>query len=128
MPNPDKNGEVTPYEEIWRQIQPQSGSRRGWILQAESERGTSFLGQFNGIFLAMNQNKNGEFSVRKEELTKGPDTPQWTMKYQSGPLELPSLEKLGVVNFPGEEQWKSGDLVSIGGDEYKVCGLMTTSD
>ncbi|KAH7165322.1 hypothetical protein EDB81DRAFT_778975 [Dactylonectria macrodidyma] len=125
MPCAEKNNHITPYEEVWRQIHPTLRADRGWILQADSDGTTIFLGCFGGIFLAMKQDASGVFSVRKEELQDVRGRLQWVMKYESGDGELPSLAATNLIEFVGEEQWKEGDEVVIAGDIYRVKELQT---
>ncbi|EFX05964.1 hypothetical protein CMQ_4033 [Grosmannia clavigera kw1407] len=128
MSCPEKGGVVTPYEEVWRSIQPTAGLERGWILQREEDDGSktiTFLGRVGSVFFAMKQQPpSGHLTVRREELQTaeaGSDkAPQWVTKYHSGNATLPSLANAGLLNFPDELTWKVGDEVTIQGQLYTV--------
>ncbi|RSL40999.1 hypothetical protein CEP54_015947 [Fusarium duplospermum] len=125
MPCVEKGNKVTPYEEVWRELQPNHGMNCGWILQGKFGGDDVFLGQYGGIYLAMRQNKQGVFSVLKEELTNVQGRLQWKKAYQSGELKLPSLSSMGVVSPPEEERWRVGDKVVFGDMAYYVRALET---
>ncbi|RSM06226.1 hypothetical protein CEP52_005875 [Fusarium oligoseptatum] len=125
MPCAEKGNKVTPYEEVWRELQPNHGMNRGWILQGRLGGDDVFLGQYGGIYLAMRQNKEGVFSVLKEELTNVQGRLQWKRTYQSGDLKLPSLSSMSVISPPEEETWRVGDKAVFDGMVYHVRALET---
>ncbi|KAJ4171178.1 hypothetical protein NW754_007324 [Fusarium falciforme] len=123
MPCAEKGNQVTPYEEVWRELQPNHGMNRGWILQGKLGDDDVFLGQYGGIYLAMRQNKQGVFSVLKEELTNVQGRLRWKRAYLSGDLKLPSLSSMGVISPPEEEKWRVGGTAVIDGQVYQVRAL-----
>ncbi|KAL2694895.1 hypothetical protein Neosp_001484 [[Neocosmospora] mangrovei] len=125
MPCVEKGNQVTPYEEVWRELQPNHGMNRGWILQGKADGDNVFLGQYGGIYLAMRQNKEGVFSVLKEELTNVQGRLQWKSVYQSGDLKLPSLSSMGVISPPEEEKWRIGGRAVFDGQAYQVRAMET---
>lgn len=125
MPCIEKGNQVTPYEEVWRELQPNHGMNRGWILQGKADGDDVFLGQYGGIYLAMRQNKDGVFSVLKEELSNLQGRLQWKGVYTSGNLKLPSLSSIGVVSLPEEEKWRVGGRAVFDGQVYQVRALET---
>ncbi|KAJ3528168.1 hypothetical protein NM208_g10329 [Fusarium decemcellulare] len=125
MPCTEKDNKVTPYEEVWRELQPKHGMERGWILQGQSGDANIFLGQFGGVYLAMLQEKDGSFSALREDLENFQGRLQWEKKYRSGKATLPSLKKTDTVFVPGEENWKVEAEVMIDGQVYHVRALQT---
>ncbi|KAH8897596.1 hypothetical protein GQ53DRAFT_837472 [Thozetella sp. PMI_491] len=124
MPCPERNNEITPYEEVWRALPLPAGLERGWVLQGKHGNATSFLGRVGGIFVAMRQRTDGSFAVSKEELVSDVGQPQqWVGQYRSGGHDLPSLERLGVAEFDGESMWKIDDQVEIEGQGYIVRAI-----
>ncbi|KAM0426080.1 hypothetical protein ACHAPT_008711 [Fusarium lateritium] len=123
MPCAEKGNQVTPYQEVWRELQPNHGMNRGWILQGKLDGDDVFLGQYGGIYLAMRQNKEGVFSALKEELTNVQGRLQWERTYLSGDLKLPSLSSIGVISLPEEEKWRVGCRVVFDGQAYQVRAL-----
>lgn len=121
MPCPDRDGAVTPYEEIWRELSPLAGPRWAWILQSsgpedEDDGGKTFLARIGGGYIALCEGKDG-FGARREEWdSKG----EWTVKYALGDVaRLPSMRGLGEL-ADGEERWKMGDVVRVGGRQFVV--------
>ncbi|UPK90094.1 hypothetical protein LCI18_001029 [Fusarium solani-melongenae] len=123
MPCAEKGNQVTPYEEVWRELQPRHGMNRGWILQAKLGGDDVFLGQYGGIYLAMRQNKQGVFSVLKEELANVQGRLRWKRSYLSGDLELPSLSSMGFISPSEEEKWRVGGTAVFDGQVYQVRAL-----
>ncbi|KAI8677725.1 Protein HRI1 [Fusarium keratoplasticum] len=123
MPCAEKGNQVTPYEEVWRELQPRHGMNRGWILQGKLGSDDVFLGHYGGIYLAMRQNKQGVFSVLKEELTNVQGRLRWKRAYLSGDLKLPSLSSRGVISPPEEEKWRVGGTAVFDGQVYQVRAL-----
>ncbi|KAF4465915.1 hypothetical protein FALBO_7229 [Fusarium albosuccineum] len=125
MPYPEKDNQVTPCEEVWRELRPKHGMERGWILQGRSGDDNIFLGKFGGVYLAMLQEKNGPFSTLKEELQDVQGQLQWEEKSRSGSGTMLSLKKIGTVFVPGEESWQVGEEVIIDGQVYHVRAVQT---
>lgn len=96
---------------------------RGWILQGKLGGDDVFLGHYGGIYLAMRQNKQGVFSVLKEELTNVQGRLRWKRAYLSGDLKLPSLSSRGVISPPEEEKWRVGGTAVFDGQVYQVRAL-----
>ncbi|KAJ4322445.1 hypothetical protein N0V84_004801 [Fusarium piperis] len=128
MPCAEKGNKVTPYEEVWRELQPNHGMNRGWILQGKIDDDDVFLGQYGGIYLAMRQAKEGVFSVLKEELTNVQGRLQWKSVYLSGDLKLPSLSSMSFISLPEEEKWRVGGRAVFDGQVYKVRALETRGE
>lgn len=125
MPCVEKGNQVTPYEEVWRELQPNHGMNRGWILQGKADGDDVFLGQYGGIYLAMRQNKEGVFSVLKEELTDVQGRLQWKSSYQSGDLKLPSISSTRFISLAEEEKWRVGGRAVFNDQTYQVRALET---
>lgn len=128
MPCVEKGNQVTPYEEVWRELQPNHGMNRGWILQGKEDGDDVFLGQYGGIYLAMRQNKEGVFSVLKEVLTNVHGRLQWEGVYKSGDLKLPSLSSMGVISLHEEGKWRVGGRAVFDGLVYQVGALETRGE
>lgn len=125
----ERGGAVTAYEEVWRTL-PTEGAR-AWILKAESEKAITFLGRVGSEFFAMVQaHGGGPLTVQREALEVGEDGSKkatWVVKYRSGDAPLPSLAKLGLLEFPNEATWKEGDQVDVKGEVYIVCATESSS-
>ncbi|PSN72889.1 hypothetical protein BS50DRAFT_582503 [Corynespora cassiicola Philippines] len=124
MPCPEKGNQVTPYEEVWRELQPTVGRERGWILQMQEGNCNKFIGKYGGVFLAMSQDDGKAFSVRKEDLVDGEAGLKWALEYEYGVPNLPSLSNMELMKFPGETDWRLGDRVAIGNETYEVRALV----
>jgi hypothetical protein len=118
MPYPERNNEVTEYEEVWRKLSPRSGPgpQRAWIL--ESVDGKTFLGRIGGTYMALGEGNDKAFGARREEWD---DKDGWKVKYAIGALEgLLSPAASGVHEFEGEADWKAGEKVDVLGKPYVV--------
>jgi hypothetical protein len=121
MACPDRDGAVTPYEEVWRVLSPLAGPRWAWVLQssedgAEDDGGKTFLARIGGGYIALCEGKEG-FGARREEWDSKGD---WTVKYALGDVRrLPSMREVGEL-VDGEEGWKVGDVVRVGGRQFVV--------
>lgn len=120
MPCPERGMEVTEYEEVWREIAPLEGAKRGWILESVDGGRKVMLGMIGGGYLALGDGKDGKgFGARREEWVVGKK--EWVAKYAVGEMEgLPSLVGQGDQGFQGEEAWKEGNTVVVIGREYIV--------
>ena len=120
MACPARNGAVTPYEEVWRELSPLAGPRWGWILQSSGDDEKAFLARIGGGYLALCEGRE-EFGARREEWeSKGEGSGEWVVKYALGDVStLPSLREVGEM-VDGEEGWSLGDVVSVGGKEFVV--------
>ncbi|OAA63393.1 hypothetical protein SPI_03556 [Niveomyces insectorum RCEF 264] len=132
MPCSERNNEITPYEEVWRAL-PVEGAGPHWILQSDHEDSTAFVGCVGGVFIAMQQRRQGgSFAVVKEEFVgvEG-QPPRWERRYVSGEFhaQLPSLACRESSTFVGEKvpgtgsSWKMGDEVEMGQRLYKVVAI-----
>lgn len=117
MPCPEKGGAVKAYEEVWRVVSPLAGSKRAWILQSVKDGGKTFIGRIGGTFMAMMQDDKGGFGARRDEWDGG--EARWKTKYSIG-LDVPSVEDEANSDFNGEERWKEGEIVEVGGAQYTV--------
>lgn len=121
MPCPDRDGEITDYEEVWRTVPARPGPPWGWILQ--SVDGKCFVGRIGGNFMAMRQLEvelegRKAFGVRLELLEEsGTWWSQWALGL--GLESVPSMVGLGR-QLEGEEGWKAGDVVELAGEEFVV--------
>ncbi|KAH8595740.1 hypothetical protein B0O99DRAFT_594491 [Bisporella sp. PMI_857] len=117
MPCPERGGEVTPYEEVWRKISPSLGSDISWILQRVGG-GKCWVGRIGGGFMVLQQGEKG-FGARREEWDEA--SGEWTRKYELGDLEeCLSMVNFGARVFDGEEAWKVGETVAVLGSDYLV--------
>lgn len=116
-PCPPKDGAVTAYEEVWRDItaKMQSGDQ-SWILQ--SSDGTTFIGKVGSIYLAIKKGVDGTFSARKEELDGA-----WRVSFESEGQSLPQVTQvLKAFEVEGRD-WAVGEKAIIAGIEYEVRGF-----
>jgi len=138
MPNPARNNEMTPYEEVWRVLSPRSGGEVAYILESCDDDGKgvgevgrkTFIGRIGGQLLVLTEKRDeGEngithvtYAARREEW----DETRWTSKCQIGAFSsgIPSFVKmnLGIAGFEGEENWKTGDVIELVGKKYMVRG------
>lgn len=128
MPCPERNGEVTDYEEVWRVVPPIPDLRGAWILEStlvDVEKGDgrkTFLGRIGGGYMALSEKKGTRFGVRSEIWNMY--AKRWSTKYEIGDVkELPSLVGTKGEGFEGEEMWKEGDRVVVMGTEYIVRAI-----
>ena len=124
MPYPERNNEITEYEEIWRglPIPAGPGEQVSWILQSVAEAGNkhiTFLGRMGGVFFAFKKPESQAYGVRREvwDASKG----EWQAVYAI------AADKAGVPSivgkkdgFAGEGGWKEGDVVEVLGGKYEV--------
>ncbi|KAL6399452.1 neutral amino acid transporter [Ilyonectria robusta] len=119
-PCPHKDGAVTAYEEVWRDITAnmQAGDQ-SWILQ--SSDGTTFIGKVGTLYLAIKKDTDGTFTARKEELNG-----TWRVSFESEGHALPQvLQVLKEFEVEGRE-WAVGQKAVIAGIEYEVRGFSTS--
>ncbi|PPR06379.1 hypothetical protein CVT26_004640 [Gymnopilus dilepis] len=120
MPCPERGGEITEYEEVWRVVEPLPGAKWAWILQ--SEDGKSFLGRIGGTYIAMREGEEGKFAARREEWDD--DEGFWMSFWELGEpkvqRELPSLLRPQKQFFVGEGSWRTGHTVQISNKFYTV--------
>jgi hypothetical protein len=118
MSCPARNGAITPYEEVWRELSPLPGPRWAWILQSSGHDGKMFLARIGGGYLALCEGRE-TFGARREVWdSKGEG--EWVARYALGDVSaLPSLKGLGEM-VDGEEAWSVGDEVSVGGRKFVV--------
>ena len=118
MACPARNGAMTPYEEVWRELSPLPGPSWGWILQSLGDEGKIFLARIGGGFLALCEGREG-FGARREEWDSQGEG-EWVEMCALGNMSaLPSMRQLGeMVN--GEEGWRMGDVVTVEGREFVV--------
>lgn len=116
-PCPHKDGAVTAYEEVWRDITAnvQTGDQ-SWILQ--SSDGTTFIGKVGSIYLAIKKDMDGTFTARKEELNG-----TWRVSFESERQGLPQVSQvLKEFEVKGRD-WAVGQKAVIAGIEYEVRGF-----
>jgi Protein HRI1 len=119
MPCPEREMQVTEYEEVWRQIPPVPGPMRAWILESAGEGRKVFLGRIGGGYIAIGDKKGETFGARREEWDERRKS--WDVKYKIGDLgDVPSVAELGAEGFEGEADWKMGNTVTVLGRRYLV--------
>jgi len=138
MPNPARNNEMTSYEEIWRVLTPRPGGEVAYILESldADEHGSgeegrkTFIGRIGGELLVLTEKRDEDehgithvfYAARREEWIET----GWRRKYQTGGFlsGVPSFERMNlrVDGVKGEEAWKKGDVVEVGGKKYLVRG------
>lgn len=119
---PLKDGALTPYEEIWRDVTRTGPTASSWILQSADER--AFLGCIGGTFLGMRKDAAGGFSVRREEWASEPGA--WSTSFEDG--DLATLPRVGDVlsalsmgtTAAGAGSWGVGGTVAVAGVDYAV--------
>lgn len=120
MACPEYGNKIMPYEEVWRPALPGSGLGRAWILQGQNGAYTRFLGKTDTHFFAMEQNNDGNFNLRREDLVTVEGESRWAVKYDINGACLPSLERIQALAFDGEHNWKVDDSVVINDTSYQV--------
>lgn len=119
MPYAEKDGAVTEYEEVFRELELLPGANRAWIIQ--SVDGKIFLGRVGGRYMALSGKEGTGFGARSEEWNEDEG---WKTKYAIGELgDVPSFAGIGGGQITGEEAWKVGEKVEVLGDEYIVRGF-----
>ena len=120
---PHKNGAMTDYEEIWRDITAKSSpTEPSWILQRKD--GNAFFGKVGAIYLAIQQIPGGGFAVRRED--REASSGKWSTSYETGDVHnLPSAAQAVEVLETGDQVWAEGQTVALGGSEYVVKGIST---
>lgn len=119
---PTKNGALTSYEEIWRDITRAGPTTSSWILQ--SIDGMAFLGAVGGTFLGMRRNSDGSFAVRREEWDSVHSS--WSVKFEgrdSG--SIPKVEAI-LKELPtegGAQNWEVDGKVSLEGVDYVIRAI-----
>ncbi|KPM38682.1 hypothetical protein AK830_g7884 [Neonectria ditissima] len=117
-PCPHKNGAMTAYEEVWRDITaPISSDDQSWILQSSHE--ATFIGKVGNIYLAIRKGSDGSFAARKEDFEG-----DWTISFESGHVqELPRVKQvLEEFEVEGSDR-AEGRKVKIASTEYVVKAL-----
>lgn len=127
-------GKILPYEEVWRELDPSSGSAgsdaygSSWILESTgrsktAEDGTaikSYYGKVGKYFLALRSVKRSnpsslKFSAIRQDWNA--DEAEWVTKYKIGDVDgIFVLSK----DLSAESAWKVGDEVTVGPSE-EVC-------
>ena len=119
---PFKDGAMTAYEEVWRDVTPKlQANDPSWIIQ--SSDGSAFVGKVGNISVAMRKDPNGGFAVRKQELDQSGGT--WETSYESG--ETQSLLRVSDVLREldaGNRNWATGQVLKAGKAEYIIRGWM----
>lgn len=122
MPHPEKGGQITEYEEIWRNVVPRPGGKKAWIIESDDDAGGKcFLGKIGGTFLAVSEGKKG-YGARSEEW--GVDEKKWKVKYEIGDVVgVPSFAAVDKDAFEGEESWEVGEKVDVQARKFVVLAL-----
>lgn len=121
MPYPERNNEVTEYEEVWRKLTPTPGSKYAWILESVDRK--TFLGRVGGAFLALHEGQDNSFGARSEEWT---ESDGWKVKYAIGAVSGVFSPSAGQQSdFQAEVGWKVHEKVIVGGGEFIVRGLQS---
>jgi len=122
---PSKNGALTSYEEIWRDVTRAGPIAYSWILQ--SADGRTFLGCIGGSFLGMRGNSDGSFAVRRNEWGAGQQA--WSVKFEGGNVEgIPEVEAVLRAFSTGAGCWAVEATVPLGGVNYVVRAFETTPE
>ncbi|SPO01219.1 uncharacterized protein DNG_03966 [Cephalotrichum gorgonifer] len=122
-PCPFKDGALTDYEEVWRDITVKSSAEElSWILQ--SDDGSAFIGKVGTIYLAIRKVGDGGFAARREDRdTSGSD---WNVSYESGSVgSLPGAREAIECLETGDQKWAEGQEVEIRGVTYAFRGVST---
>ncbi|KXH38218.1 hypothetical protein CSAL01_08776 [Colletotrichum salicis] len=120
-PCPHKDGVLTDYEEVWRDITTRDAdSRPSWILQ--SKDGSTFIGKVGLIYLAVQKASGVEFAARREGYES--EYRIWKCAFESG-NQAKVLEASTVVKLADGEAQKSveGDVVSVDGVDFVFRGV-----
>ncbi|CZR62155.1 uncharacterized protein PAC_12052 [Phialocephala subalpina] len=119
---PLKNGALTSYEEIWRDVTRAGPTPNSWILQ--SADGRTFLSCIGATFLGMRSDPDGGFDVKRSEW----DSKQkaWSIKFEGGHVAgIPGANAVFSIATGG---WTVGATVALGSVEYVVKAFETTPD
>lgn len=148
MPAPHLGGKVMPYEEIWREFDPnavEDNTRAShgdsnlnltaWILESIDQQeateqksrassSKSFYARIGKYFVALRQMTSSFSAIRQDfDLTKG----SWKTKHTIGNVAgMPTMETEDLGNDSNASTWKAGDRVTIGSssqnaDTEEVC-------
>ncbi|KAK7413360.1 hypothetical protein QQX98_007737 [Neonectria punicea] len=118
-PCPHRNGAMTAYEEVWRDVTaPASLHEPSWILQ--SSDGASFVGKVGSVYLAIRKSSDGAFAARKETL----ENQHWSVSFESGDVQtLPHVMQVLEEIEAQERDWDVGQKVKVANVEYVIRGL-----
>lgn len=120
-PAPHKGGELTDYEEVWRDVtQKATPDELSWILQ--SSDGTAFAGKVGSIYLTIHKASDGTFAARRQE--RGESGQAWKTSYESGNLSgLPTASQAIEILEAPDATWTEGQTVKVGDTEYVFRGV-----
>ncbi|KAF7563755.1 hypothetical protein G7046_g379 [Stylonectria norvegica] len=113
---PFKDGAMTPYEEVWRDVTPslESGDP-SWIIQ--SSDGLTFVGKIGDVSVAIRKGSDGGFAVQKQQFSKS--QPGWETSYTSEDFhELPRVSEILHEFTAGGWKWVIGQALRVGSVEY----------
>ncbi|KAM0546725.1 hypothetical protein ACHAPJ_010653 [Fusarium lateritium] len=121
-PCPHKDGAVTDYEEVWRDITSQPLTASSWILQ--SQDGTTFVGRVGNVYLAIRKGADGSFSARRDTTKSLSDV--WENLFESDTANiLPGADdSIKAVEEAGQGLVKRGS-VQIGDNQFVVRAYKT---
>jgi hypothetical protein len=122
-----KDGVLTAYEEVWRDVTGRDGEgSSAWILQ--SADGSTFLGKVADTYIGMQQEEPGSFAVRKEVYREAQRS--WEVEFESGSVqEIPrAAAALEIEPQLVGRKLESGKNVRVRNHEYIVRGLHIAGD
>jgi hypothetical protein len=132
MPNPDADGKVMAYEEVWRQLDWSAGIQPGsinWVLESTDGEGSLpgfkvFYAKLGRFFLAVSktsERQNAVFSALRQDL----DTSlgKWKSLYEIG--DMSNLVKIDSQDdgLQSDKSWTVGQVVLVGKIRYVVRAL-----
>ncbi|CAM1508649.1 Fc.00g054970.m01.CDS01 [Cosmosporella sp. VM-42] len=117
---PFRDGAMTPYEEVWRDVTPKlRANDPSWIIQ--SSNGSIFVGKVGNNSVAMRKDPEGGFVVRKEKLSQGEKS--WKTSYESGDTQgIPRISDFLQELDVGNLDWCTGQVLTLGKTEYIIRG------
>ncbi|KAG9234310.1 hypothetical protein BJ875DRAFT_17448 [Amylocarpus encephaloides] len=122
---PSRDGALTPYEEVWRDVTHPGPTSYSWILQ--SVDGTTFLGSVGGTFLGMKSYQDGGFAVRRNEWD--PDKRAWDTRFDGGKVAaIPKVDDVAESILTAMENRRVDTSITIADVEYVVRSFEKTSD
>ncbi|KAJ4248417.1 hypothetical protein NW762_012754 [Fusarium torreyae] len=116
-PCPHKDGAVTDYEEVWRDITSNPLKTSSWILQ--SQDGSTFIGRVGDVYFAIRKDADGSFSARKSTPKSSSDT--WESLFESNTASvLPRADDAIKAVEAVRQGLDRGSSVQIGDIEFIV--------
>ncbi|CVK98832.1 uncharacterized protein FMAN_08414 [Fusarium mangiferae] len=116
-PCPHKDGAVTEYEEVWRDITPKPLNASSWILQ--SQDGMTFVGKVGNVYLAIKKGADGSFLARKDTLNFSSNSWENVFRFDNASVLPRADDAIKAVEAAGRDLDR-GSSLQIGEDGFIV--------